>query len=855
MTRRAGVSASPLVFAACLLLLLGSPAWVDAKVVISVESPRRAFYRGEEILLVVKCANDGDQAVVDATLNVELAGCVRDAATFGQLPAGEERRQSFRLPTAAVKSGVYKLKCSLTGTGGDGNGDGDELVEQIVIGPKPEPDQMLIWLWGGGGNQWYLEHGFTTWSGTPSAVVGRQYDDRIRRALDKALPTGASAGMSPNGGLRDVDPSTIDDPDATNLAVREHNIGKIANPFHPEVARLQNEANRRLMEFAKDYPQVKTAFVNTEVVDQLSNNRNKAGLEQTIEALGFAADDLGEPKFVAPGVIADDDRRYLLHKYQFKHGNGLALANQRAADMVHRYRPDIITINDPYRYTSLLDMFPGIDVISTWTYTKPDPKLMLAIETLRAVCKPTGQTPLQTITLLNYPGAIAPTEEWMLMGPGRVAVTSWINLSRAPKMMGYYYSSACRPPGEPGDFRVPYETSLKIKEIADQVYKPYGPMITNLDVAPRRIAVLSSAASIVHRAKRSLYGYANKQIYPFYTVLAMAHLQADVVFDESIERFGLDEYDVLVLAQCDTLTETVYDHVRRFRQRGGIVIADQFLRADVPGAITFDFDFTYRRKVSADAIVKNETYAEWNDHLEPGSAEMTKVTGVTALDDQKFMEAYAARLKTELAGIVAPEVDCDSPKVLLNMLEQDDVKYLVVINDNRTYDDRVGQYKAVLGKLLPQATTVSIKQWDHENLFAYDMLQREPIEVTKAADTHEFAVQLTELGGKIIALYPRQLDGIEIQTAKAIRRGTTSTIRITMRDDSGAALCGRQPLEVTITDALGASSEFGGYYCAKRGVLDIDFVAALNDEPGEWTVSVSDLTAGLTAAAEFTVIE
>jgi len=851
MMGRRGLSASSFVLSAIVSIFISGPSWADAKVGFSIESPRRAFYRGEVILLVVKCANSGEQPTIDAVLSVELAGCMRDTATIKAIPAGEERRQSFRLPTFAVKSGEYDARLSLS----DKSGVVAELAERVVIAPKPKPDRLLIWLWGGSGNQWYLDHGFGTWAGVWRATVGREYGDQQRQALDAALPTGAAAGLGPNGGLGDVDPSKIDDPDATNLAVREHSKGKIANPFHPEVARLQNEANRRVMEFVKDYPQVKTAFFNTEVVDQLRNNRNEAGLELTKETLGFGEDELGEPKFVAPGVIADDDRRYLFHKYVFKQGNGLALANKRAADMVHRYRPDIITINDPYRYTSVLDMFPGVDAIGTWTYTKPDPKLMLYIETLRAACKPTGQIPLHTITMLNYPGAIAPTEEWMLMGPGRVAVTSWINLSRAPKIMGYYYSSACPPPGKPGDFRVPYETSLKIKELAEKVYKPYGPMITRLEVAPRRIAILSSAASIVHRAKRSLYGYANSQIYHFYTVMAMAHLQADVVFDETIERFGLDEYDVLVLAQCDTLTETVYDHVLRFRERGGIVITDQFLRADVPGSIGFDFDFTYRKKVSADAIVKNETYAEWNDHLQPDSAEMSKVQGITALDDQKFMETYAARLKKELAGIVDPDVDCDSPKVLFNMLDKGGVKYLVAINDNRTYDDRVGQYKAVLGKVLPQSTTVRIKRWEPNGLFAYDMLDRKPLEVNKAGDDYEFPVQMTELGGKIIGLYPRQLGGVEIQTAKAINRGATSVLQISMRDDSGASPSGLQPLEITITDATGARSEYSGYYCASDGVLNIDFTAARNDEPGRWTVSAIDLTAGLTAQAEFEVVK
>ena len=70
---------------------------------------------------------------------------------------------------------------------------------------------------------------------------------------------------------------------------------------------------------------------------------------------------------------------------------------------------------------------------------------MLYIETLRAACRGSGAFPMQTVTLLNYPGQLAPTEDWMLMGPARTTVTTWINLSRAPRMLGYYYSSACNP--------------------------------------------------------------------------------------------------------------------------------------------------------------------------------------------------------------------------------------------------------------------------------------------------------------------------------------------------------------------------------------------------------------------------
>ena len=121
---------------------------------------------------------------------------------------------------------------------------------------------------------------------------------------------------------------------------------------------------------------------------------------------------------------------------------------------------------------------------------------------------------------------------------------------------------------------------------------------------------------------------------------------------------------------------------------------------------------------------------------------------------------------------------------------------------------------------------------------------------------HQFKIAIQgAVGGKIIALYPRELGGLEIKTAKAIKRGATSVIRISMRDDSGAPPSGLQPLEVTITDAEGARNEFSGYYCASDGVLNIDFVAAGNDEPARWTVSAVDLTAGLAAQAEFEVVK
>ena len=816
---------------------------------LTLESPagRTAFYRDETPSFAVTVENASDMTLPAGMVTLNAGGVLIVEAPVGELPPKTKTHTRFTVPLTKLEAGAYTFTARYTA------GDTEVIAEALVAtAQRPNPSRLMIWLWGGGGSQWYLDHGFTTLSG-PGWSDDYTADNWLR-TLDQGLLAGADMGMRPNGGLRDVDPTAIDDPDATNAAMEKHEKNPIGNPFHAEVARIQNESNRRLMELVQHFPQVKTAFFNTEIVDGLEMNRNEAGLRLMEETLGFTERPSGEPKWVAKGVIADDDPLYAWWKYKYQQGNGLPLANKRTADMIRRYRPDILSVNDPYREAGFLDMFPGIDVVSTWTYTNPDPKMMLYIETLRAACRGSGAFPMHTVTLLNYPGQLAPTEDWMLMGPARTTVTTWINLSRAPQILGYYYSSACNP--QDGDsFNIPYATSETIRDLSEQVFKPYGPFFTNAEIAPRRIAVLSSMASGIHGTSPNLLGsYHNYQVYHFYTLLAMNHLNADVLLDETVERYGLEGYDVLVLPKCDVLTESAFNQVRAFQERGGLVIADQYLGPELPDVLRFDFDFTYRKKISANAIANNADFAEWNDQLQPDSAELQQVTGVTALDDQRIMEEYAARLKEGLAGKVQAAVTCDTPRVLTNMLEKDGAQYLVLINDNRTYGERAGEkYKAVLDKLLPVDTRVTLHEWPHDTLSAYDMLNKKPLIAERAGEGWRFPVSLDTRGGTVIALYPKALERVRIEAPPSFEPGIETALAFLIEDSEGIPASGLQPLRVDLVRADGSASAYSGYYCARNGVLHLPVTPGLNAPPGAWTIKVEELTAGLAAEARVEV--
>jgi hypothetical protein len=400
--------------------------------------------------------------------------------------------------------------------------------------------------------------------------------------------------------------------------------------------------------------------------------------------------------------------------------------------------------------------------------------------------------------------------------------------------------------------RVPRATSAAIKELSDRVYVPYGPMITRLKPARRRIAVLSSQASRLYNRSPRTIGYPNEQIYGFYSVLAMAHLQGDVLLDEQVEAGALKNYAVLAMPRCEVITESMFQEIRAFQQRGGTILSDQHLGPELPNVIRFDFDFSYRLKVNADAIKSGVMFADWNDQLNPKTAQLAKATGVTAEEDQRIMESYARQLQVKLAGQVEPEVAIDSPKALVNVLEKDGIQYLVLVNDNRTYGDRVGKYRAIQEKLLPLDVTVTLPDWDGP-LYAYDMLQRSLLATTVDHGARSFPVELTALGGTIIALYPTQPAKLGISMPKSIRRGDETTITVTMSDVEGKLLRGLQPFHIVITDPNGTVSSYTGHYCAERGKLELPLLPALNDATGSWKVSALDLTTGLQTEKNFEV--
>jgi hypothetical protein len=249
--------------------------------------------------------------------------------------------------------------------------------------------------------------------------------------------------------------------------------------------------------------------------------------------------------------------------------------------------------------------------------------------------------------------------------------------------------------------------------------------------------------------------------------------------------------------------------------------------------------------VSANAIIENVDYEEWNDHLVADKAKLKKVKGITALEDQKIMSGYAAKLRSVLDSRIKREFDCSTDAALLNVLEKDQTKYLFVINDKRTYAKRFEQYKAILDKTVPQTITILSNIPSDKNLYIYDMIERRELKTIAENNNIKFDVSLSSLGGKIIAVLPVKIKKIEIKTPQTINlRNAEYDLSVMVSDENDNSLCGITPIQIDIIDSVGDRSDLSGYYAAENGKLNIKFTPAYNDVAGKWKIKATELISG-----------
>lgn len=422
----------------------------------------------------------------------------------------------------------------------------------------------------------------------------------------------------------------------------------------------------------------------------------------------------------------------------------------------------------------------------------------------------------QTAPQEDAPEAAAPRSPWEDHDPGANYITIapahlreafWTKIARPVRGIMYHGWQSLVPTEGPSVYRYTHpETRNALRELTRTVVEPLGPALLQVPAVRSDVAFLESFSSAMF-AGRGTYGWGGSWGGDAYHVLLYAHLQPEIVYEETVLKHGLDGYKVLVLADCDVLPASVVEKVNAFQAAGGILIGDDRLCPAVKPDILLE---PYTRTKKADA-------------------------------DKQALVARAGVLSAALEGRYRAPVGAYPADVLPYLRRYGTSDYVFVVNDCREFGNYVGRHGLVMEQGLFVASMVTLRR---EAGRVYDLVEHREVAATSENGALSIPVELEPGGGRVFLVTDTPVETIAVQAPATAVCGQEMEVRVVVTDTEGNPVDAVIPLELRILDPDGRRAEFSGYHAAPGGVLDLRLAFAANDVPGIWTIEARELAAG-----------
>jgi hypothetical protein len=851
------------VFGLLLLLFLAREVDVmaqTAKASMQLQAlpGRTVFLRKEkDAVLRVGLRNETQAPVPNVTVSA-TGVAIKTEKALPWIRPGETAALEIPLPTTKLRPDAYEISVRAQAAG-------RQPVEQTLtyrVVNRPLPQRMPVLLWGGlppGGLEQLKDLGFTRVFGVsvpfkPIWDAGRplppdREDAAVRKTwelLDEALALGMELGAN-------ISPTTI--LEAEDRFVRVSRDGKLQTSgkrrnvvgWHPEVIAYCRSVGETLRLRYGHHPAFTFANLNTEIRDHANVSfhpieaeayKRWSGQDIPAEVSGKWGVKYSNLKdFPAHRVIPDDHPILKYYTWYWKWGDGwVGLHNALHAGLKKELSRPFTTWHDPaLRVASVYGSGGDLDMIGQWTYTNPDP-FRVGITADELICMARGaghpQQVFPMMQLFWYRSQTAPAPEepekrpanvgklpgawddhdpeaqYITISPHAFREAFWTILSRPVDMLGYHGWQSLLP--SDGTHAYKYtnpDTQHELKRLHRGVVEPLGATLQQIPDRPHDVAFLESFSSQMF-AGRGNWGWGHGLQGARYRALLYAHLEPEVIYEETVREQGLDRYKVLFLLDCDVLPQSVYEKVVAFQKRGGRVIGDRNLCPAIRADIT---------------LPEIELAPEDNER-----------------DKAQVLQA-AADLREALKNKYKNFADSDDPEILLHTREKSGVHYLFAVSDKRKYGDYVGKYRRMMEDGLPNRGAIRVARATQH---VYDLVNGGQAPFQSRGGQTTIDVEFEPCGGRLFVLTDQEIGSLAVTGPESARLGGTLSLECQLLDTQRKPMQGVWPLKIEITDPQGRPAEGSGWYGAENGTQTITLDLAENDRAGVWKVRVRDFVTG-----------
>ncbi|MEN6401586.1 MAG: LamG-like jellyroll fold domain-containing protein [Armatimonadia bacterium] len=840
----------------------GIVPYFSGGLIVGLGRARSAYVRMEKnVSLALQIANDSPTPMTNGKVQVTFGGVTKNV-TIPDLAPNAETSIPLALDTT-VRPGTYDLKALATAVS---NGQPVRIEKEIplTIVPRPLPNQMPVVMWGTGDIERLKSIGFThnliglgdnglIWNrGTVGPAMTSDAIEQQGKLLDDYLKNGLNGAVSAHPGTwvtgnpeRKAKYNRVD-----RLGVERTNPNVCGN--FKEVQEFCYNVGASIAQTFGQYPALTAALIHSEVRDGSDlcfHEHDKAafkaasGFDIPAEAAGKNGINYRALKgFPANRVIPDDYQLLTFYKWFWKNGDGWNILHSQLSNGIKSTgRKDLWTFFDPaVRVPDIWGSGGDVDVISQWTYSYPDPiKIGQATDELFAMAggKP-GQQVMKMTQIIWYRSQTAPKppdneadrKDWekklpnaeeaafITIAPDHMREAFWSKISRPIRGIMYHgWGSLVDIGATKGYVFTNPETQNVLTDLTHNVVRPLGPTLLQVPDRKTDVAMLESAASQIF-AGRGSYGWSSSWEADMHLILQWAHLQPRILFDETIMRDGLDDYRVLVMPNCDVLTQGVVDRIKAFQKRGGIVVADENLCPAILPDIVVP---TAKRTGKAD-------------------------------QDKAALQVKAAALRKELDPFYSRYGDSPEADIVLRFRQYGGSDYLFALNDKREFGDYVGHHGKVMEKGLP----LSSRLWVARKAGTiYDLVKHCAVPSKPVAGGMQFEASFGPGDGKVFLITPAPVASVKVTAPAKVKRGGGVDIVVAVLDAKGQPLSAVVPVQLQVTDSKGQQAEFSGYYGAKDGKAIVHLDVASNDPTGTWQIKAKELASGLSKQQALTVVQ